>query len=249
MNPKGYRDRLFKRYVTTHAAHAHDYRWRSSVLESHFRSYLSPFLPQNKAAPILDVGCGSGEMILILQRMGYTDVRGIDLSREQIEEAVLRGAENVEVADAIGYLSERREEFSLILALDFIEHLTKDEVFPFLDAAHEALMRDGILILSTPNMASPFGARIAFGDFTHEVGFTPVSITQVLRAAGFDPVGIFPCKPVVHGLASGLRWMVWKVLNLCVKLYLIAETGLFEGEVHTQVMYAVGRKSVLPEIT
>lgn len=188
-------------------------------------------------------------MILILQRMGYTDVRGIDLSREQIEEAISRGAENVEVADAFEYLSGRDEEFSLILALDFIEHLTKEEVLPFLDAVHAALMEDGILILSTPNMASPFGARMAFGDFTHETGFTPVSIAQVLRVAGFKVEGIFPCKPTVHGLASGLRWIAWKVLNLFVKLYLMAETGLFEGEVHTQVMYAVGRKSVSSELT
>ncbi len=188
-------------------------------------------------------------MILILQRMGYTDVRGIDLSREQIEEAISMGARNVEVADAFEYLSGRREEFNLILALDFIEHLTKEEVLSFLDAAHGALVEGGILILSTPNMASPFGARMAFGDFTHEVGFTPVSIAQVLRTAGFDMVGIFPCKPVVHGLASGLRWLAWKILSVFVKLYLMAETGLFEGEVHTQVMYAVGRKSASPEVT
>lgn len=249
MDPEGYRDRLFKRYVTTHTAYAHDHRWRSSVLESHFRSYLFRFLPEDRSAPILDVGCGSGEMILILQRMGYTDVRGIDLSWEQIEEAISRGAENVEVADAVEYLSDRREEFSLILALDFIEHLNKEEVLPFLDAAHASLMNGGVLILSTPNMASPFGARMAFGDFTHEVGFTPVSIAQVLRAAGFDPVGIFPCKPVVHGLASGLRWLTWKILSMFVKLYLMAETGLFEGEVHTQVMYVVGRKSASPKLT
>jgi predicted TPR repeat methyltransferase len=212
------------------------------MLESHFSSYLSQFLPRDRSAPILDVGCGGGEMILLLQKMGYTDVRGIDLSEEQVKEAISRGAKDVEVVDAMEYLSRREGEFHLILALDVIEHLSKEEVLPFLDAVHAALVEDGTLILSTPNMASPFGARIAFGDFTHEVGFTPVSIGQVLRASGFELVGIFPCEPTIHGLASALRWLAWKILNRLIRLYLIAETGLFEGEVHTQVMYVVGRK-------
>ena len=98
------------------------------------------------------------------------------------------------------------------------------------------------MILSLPNMASPFGTKIGFGDFTHETGFTPGSISQVLRAAGFEVVGVFPKEPVPHGLKSAVRWVLWKVIKQFIKFYLLVETGSAGHGVYTQVMYAVAEK-------
>lgn len=238
-----YRHRLFDGYVTLHTVHIYDQQSALSILKPYFKAYFSTFLPGDKDTPILDIGCGGGEFLLFLQSLGYTNTFGIDLSPEQIELAKKRGLKNVEVAEVIDYLSKQKERFALITAHDVIEHFPKQEVLPFLDAIHHALAGGGTVILSLPNMASPFGAKIGYGDFTHETAFTPTSISQVLRAVGFEVVGVFPKEPVVHGVKSAVRWALWKVIKQFIKFYLLVETGSAGHGVYTQVMYAVGRKS------
>jgi len=240
-----YRKELFDRYVTTHTERLYDHERGVSVLNPYFKSYFARFLPEDKNTPILDVGCGSGEFLLFLQSLGYTNTFGIDLSPEQVELAKKRGLKNVQVAEAVDFLSKHKEKFTLITAHDVIEHFPKEQVLPFLDAIYNALVRGGTVILSLPNMASPFGARITYGDFTHEVAFTPTSISQVLRAAGFEVVGVFPKEPVVHGVKSFVRWALWKIIKQFIRFYLLVETGSVYSAghgVYTQVMYVIGRK-------
>ncbi|RKY04108.1 hypothetical protein DRP77_04725 [Candidatus Poribacteria bacterium] len=238
----GYRERLLGSYATTHSGYLENLAWRRKRLPRFYRSYFLKHLPQNRSAPILDVGCGPGDFLLFLQDLGYTDVRGIDLSEEQVEIARRRGARKVEVAEAIEYLRGHKGEFELIAALDLLEHFPKERVLNFLEAAREALKEGGKLILTVPNMSSPFGTRIGFGDFTHESAFTPSSLSQVMRAAGFEVEGIYPCEPVIYGFKSAVRWAIWKVIEKLIRLYVAAETGVLPGEVFTQVMYAVGRR-------
>jgi 2-polyprenyl-3-methyl-5-hydroxy-6-metoxy-1,4-benzoquinol methylase len=124
----------------------------------------------------LDVGCGGGEFLLFLQSLGYTNTFGIDLSPEQIELAKKQGLRDVEVAEAIEYLSKHKEKFALITAHDVIEHFPKEKMLPFLDAIYAALV-GGTVILSTVNAESPFGARHRYYDFTHEVAFIPPRVS------------------------------------------------------------------------
>lgn len=69
-----------------------------------------------------------------------------------------------------------------------------------------------------------------------------MSVSQVLRVTGFKVVGVFAKEPVVHGVKSAVRWVLWKIIKQFIKLYLTVETGSAGYGVYTQVMYAVGRK-------
>ena len=94
-----------------------------------------------------------------------------------------------------------------------------------------------------PNGESPFGARIFFGDFTHELAFTRTSITQLLKSSGFSKVVCREDTPIPHGLKSTIRWILWKLIRGILLVYLAAETGGTERDcIFTQNFLTVAVK-------
>jgi hypothetical protein len=64
----------------------------------------------------------------------------------------------------------------------------------FLSRLNDLLLYDGLLIVTTENIANPFGGRIQqYLDFTHEYNFTDRSLEYLLRSSGFEDVNI--CEP------------------------------------------------------
>lgn len=153
------------------------------------------------------------------------------------------GITDVEMADASAYLASHAGAYDLIVAMDVLEHFPKSEVLRFLDLIHGALRPGGSLLLRTPNADSPFHSWIRYADFTHEVSFTPLSIRQVLRAAGFADIDVVPLEPYVHGPASALRWLLWKIVKQMIRLYLLIEQGTAGSGVFTANLCAVARRA------
>lgn len=153
---------------------------------AHVRDFAA-WLPADKNAPILDVGCGGGAFVVACRELGYTRVRGIDISEEQIEHCRQQGIEGVECADASAYLAESREHYELVVLLDVLEHQTKERAFALLDHVNERLVPAGRVLLRVPNMSNPLNLRTRYVDATHEIGFSRESLDQVLRLTGFEP--------------------------------------------------------------
>lgn len=107
-----------------------------------------------------------------LHSEGFTNVKGIDLSAEQVRLARERGLA-VEVANAVTYLETTPETFDAILALDFVEHFSKAELLSLMPLIYSRLNPGGLLILQTPNGQGLFPNQIIYGDFTHLTIFSP----------------------------------------------------------------------------
>lgn len=238
-----YRERLYRSYLSTHmdvlrpaepAAIERDRRL--------FRALYRRFLPPVKDAVILEVGCGTGSFVAFLRGEGFSRVHGIDVGEEQVAAARRLGIDGIEQADAIPFLRAHPAAYDLIAALDVIEHFTKDEVLEFLDAVRGGLRSGGRLLLRTPNADSPYHSWIRYGDFTHEVTFTPRSIRQVLRATGFTGIEVYPLEPYAHGLPSAARRLLWLGLKQLIRLYLLVEQGTAGSGVFTANLCAVARK-------
>ena len=82
---------------------------------------------------ILDIGCGSGQFLYFLKKKGYKNARGIDLDGKQIEIAQALGLE-AEQASIFDYLDRSERRFDVIAMLDIIEHFTREELFPLMEA-------------------------------------------------------------------------------------------------------------------
>jgi SAM-dependent methyltransferase len=196
-----------------------------SLRETAFRKhYLPLLLPVEREARILDLGCGYGEFCYFLQRNGYMNTRGVDLSDEQLEVGRSLGVWNLECGDAAAVLAESRGEFDFISAIDVLEHLPKNNVLELLARIYSALRPGGRFVCQVPNLAA-FYSPLFYMDFTHETAFTAPSLKQVLQLAGFDEIRIVPMGPVAHGIKSAVRSVLWKGITACLRFVQTVEGG------------------------
>jgi 2-polyprenyl-3-methyl-5-hydroxy-6-metoxy-1,4-benzoquinol methylase len=144
------------------------------------------------------VGCGAGYFEYYLLKNGFTNVRAIDVSLEQIEVAKQKLVEHgLDYNGKVDFLVENGFEhleknsgYDLIAMIDLLEHFQKDRVIELLQLSFSALNEGGFLIVRTINADNPMFARFFYHDFTHETPFTPDSIRQCLETAGFKVLKI-----------------------------------------------------------
>ena len=238
-----YRIRIYREYASRmqDAAAVFDeagaVRWGRA-----YDTFLKGWLPE-KGAAILDVACGGGKLLHFLKSRGYTDLQGVDVSPEQVTLSK-QVTENITEVNALDYLEEKQGAYDLITGLDIVEHFQKSEVLKFLDACYSALKPGGRIILQTPNPESPWGMMVRYGDFTHEVCFSPNSLKQLLSLCGFVEIQSRETGPVIHGVASLGRYLIWKVIRVGLAICNLAETGSRGSGIYTRVFLISGRKTI-----
>lgn len=235
------RDRIYGQYVASSGEASKinslaDFESRRSTLEYVVDSYF----PSDKAAVVIDLGCGHGALVHFARQRGYVAVRGVDVSPQQVSLAAHLGIEGVIEGDLSTTLATLPEEsVDVIVAFDVIEHFTKSELIDFVDAVRRVLKKGGRWIIHAPNGASPFVGAIRYGDFTHEQTFTRSSLEQLMLASGFSRVQCYECAPRAHGFKSVIRVLAWKLARLAMQFAVTAETGELRGSILTRNLYAV----------
>jgi 2-polyprenyl-3-methyl-5-hydroxy-6-metoxy-1,4-benzoquinol methylase len=237
-----YRRDFYKRYRTTHV----ETRKPGGTPEAHARRFpkwdrlIGPHLPRDRDGVVLDCGCGEGYLVSWLQARGYRRAGGVDASPEEVAVAHRLGLP-VECAEIAPSLAARSGSVDFLIFRNVLEHLYKSEVVEMLLAAYRALRPGGAVWIQVPNAESPFGARLRYADFTHELAFTQVSISQVLRVCGFTAVHVAPVPPGFRGL----RGILWTGMEAFYKLLLTAELGRGHYVV-TQDLCAIARVDPAP---
>jgi len=191
------------------------------------------FVPSNRDARLLDLGCGSGRFLRGLRDEGYTNLEGIDHSAQQVALATHHGVDGVRQGDAREYLREGAERFDVVTANDFLEHLPRDQVVEVFREVFNSLKPGGLFLAQTPNGASPFFGRYLYGDFTHFCAFTDASIRQICTLIGFDNVRVVPVPPHVRNVKGAARRTLWELSTLPLKVAIAAESGQIRGHILT----------------
>jgi SAM-dependent methyltransferase len=202
---------------------------------------LAPVLPAAKEARILEIGPGHGEALShLIHQCGYRHVEAIDNSPEVIE--ACRSIEGVTpiLADVTTFLRARPAEYDLILLYHVLEHFSRDAVPVVVDAIRHALRSGGVAVIGVPNAAAPIiGADQQYFDFTHQTAFSPWSLEQVLRIAGFQRVEVRPVWPPRAGLARAVQRMLQRSVLAVMRAYLWIFSGVPRPVLtHSIVAYA-----------
>lgn len=205
-------------------------------------SRLQGWLPARRDAVILDVGCGPGNVLYFLEKRGYTNLTGVDLSEEQIAQARAMVRTATLVVGDMHQLLDQDDQYDLIVGLDIIEHFTRQEGFALVERFARALKPGGRLILQTPNAESPWASNYRYSDLTHETMFSPRSLKYLLSTQGFTDFEVRESGPYVHGLKSTIRWGLWQAIRGGLKLWNLAETGTVGSGCYTRVMMATAVK-------
>ena len=176
------------------------------------------FSSLSKDTKILDVGCGLGQFLYYLQKDGFKNVTGIDISKNQIHLALHMQPEidfRV-VEDACGFLEQRQEMYDVITLNDIVEHLEMEENLLLLKSIRGGLKQHGKIIIKTVNGAFPLGSSTRYADLTHKTSFHKKSLTQLLRHTGFRDI---QCYPEEIGLYNFL-FCIKKIPVLIVRFFL-----------------------------
>ncbi len=201
------------------------------------------FGPYLKSLPnesnVLDVGCGTGDLLNWLSTQPTINPVGVDLSTTQVE-AAKKALPNLEIhnADGLEFLKSRPNQFSAIFCMDVLEHIPgHDLLFEWMEAIRNALMDDGLLICRMPNGANLTASYSRYIDLTHERCFTSTSIFQLFESTGFRDYSIIPFQS--SKLTGRLR--LWVEYSLHRAVFLIAGRGV---ERHfTRNIQAIGYKA------
>jgi hypothetical protein len=110
------------------------------------------------------------------------------------------------------------------MLLHVLEHVEKPRAIAFLNAVRTALKPGGRLVIEVPNMGNPLvGLTCRYADFTHEIGFTGSSLSQLLRLADFENVNVrafrIPVSSVPRIGQFVLRGLLELALRALTRLY------------------------------
>jgi 2-polyprenyl-3-methyl-5-hydroxy-6-metoxy-1,4-benzoquinol methylase len=193
--------------------------------ERHVRAYSSwcrfkylPILREiNHDDPILELGCGPGYFLEFLTSQGFTNSHGIDISKEQIELAASRGL-SANVADVFKFLSNQQERYAAIVALDFIEHFTKQELITLFPLINKNLRKNGVFLVQTPNGQGLFPGQVIYGDLTHSTIFSEDSLSHILCFTGFKNIHFSETGPAPDNLEGKVRTVLWKIIRAIIRI-------------------------------
>jgi 2-polyprenyl-3-methyl-5-hydroxy-6-metoxy-1,4-benzoquinol methylase len=242
-------DQIADHYYNTTAKRSHSASlshyegWSKS-----FTTQFKPWLPKNKDAVCLDLACGCGEFLHLLERAGYANTSGVDLCQEELTQArpyVSGSLVHANVLDHLKSLETGSKDF--ITALNFLEHLPKDDLLVTLQECRRVLRPGGTLVAMVPNAISPFGSVTRYWDITHEWAFTPNNFHQLAALTGFDSAIDFrECGPIPHGLRSVVRYLLWRTIRCAIALWFLIEVGTIRGSVFTMDMMVRLRAPLSP---
>jgi SAM-dependent methyltransferase len=197
---------------------------------------LGPHLPADRAAPILDVGCGRGYALQDIAALGYTNLQGIDTDANQAAFARDAGLAVMHVENTEAYLAAKPATYAVILLMDVLEHLPRAAQPGFLRALSRSLRPDGRLICSVPNAGSAISGYWLHNDYTHQWSFTADSLSFLLEESGFARVrcaGVeFAPRPRYLFWVPTRRTIAWWLrcaLRLRQRATYIAELGWSRG--------------------
>ena len=161
---------------------------------------IERFRPKTGPLRILEVGCGTGSNIAMLQQFGTVD------AVEPDDRARAFAAKRTGIAIKGGYLPEVPLEdsyYDLIVLLDVLEHIPDDRAA--LIALRPKLRPGGRLLLAVPAMPGLWsGHDIAHH---HQRRYTAETLEAVVRAAGFRKVHRAAFNTLLLPAIVGVRWL------------------------------------------
>lgn len=131
-------------FVYERIKNAEENDWWYRSLRKIIFQYIKKYHPITEGR-LLDIGCGTGYLLKILER--NWDVYGVDISLRAVEMAKSKGLKKIRLA-SIENLPFGNNFFDVILVLDVIEHVQNDRLA--LSEVYRVLKPGGIAIFNTP---------------------------------------------------------------------------------------------------
>jgi len=180
------------------------------------QSHVFDILPNDKNSKILDIGCGLCKHLSQLKKIGYNNLKGVDISTEAEKACKFFDIDFELINNIEEFVSSENEKYDFIILAHVLEHIAKEKVIDTLTSIRALLKPEGKLYIVVPNAQSNTGSYWAYEDFTHYTLYTSGSLMFVLKLAGFTKLEFVD----VHSL-SGLSFVKKTLKRIFLKIYVL----------------------------
>jgi len=150
--------------------------------------FIAPLKTFGSSPMALDLGCGRGEWLELLQDQGFQAI-GVDA-----DDAMLSGCRELKLntfhSDFLEWLKGvESDSQSVVSAFHFVEHIPFERLFELVKEAHRVLKPGGLLILETQNSENLLvGASTFYIDPTHQRPIHPLQLSFIAEYTGFERI-------------------------------------------------------------
>lgn len=177
------------RYDQFYKAFEDRFRGPEDVIEARLREHLPLFqsLPLKlRKKPIVDIGCGRGELLAILKGAGLRGV-GIDMNGAMVQRAIDNGFE-AHAMDAKSYLAALKPgSLAAVTGFHIVEHIPFEALMDIFNECYRAVSHKGFVLFETPNPETlSVGAHTFYLDPSHQRPVPPQLLAFMLEYVGFN---------------------------------------------------------------
>jgi SAM-dependent methyltransferase len=149
--------------------------------------------------PLLDVGCGRGELLDLCKAAGI-EAHGFDVNERSVADLRARGISAKLAGVPECFVGIDASSIGSISALHVVEHLSVGGIFALFREAARVLRPGGLLMIETPNAeALVVSASDFWRDPTHLAPRHPAALTLIGREHGFDVEEVRAVHPFPEG--------------------------------------------------
>ncbi len=188
--------------------------YESGVIKRVFEKYV------DKESSVLDVACGLGDKMLLLQNCGYSNLLGVEINDSSIRVCKQKGLNVSSFSDFEA--DKNSDNYDVILMSHIIEHFEYRELIEFMETYLQCLKPDGLLIIVTPVLHSCF-----YDAFDHVKPYSHIGIMDIFG----DKLSTEPCKSKLklkmldlYYIRNAYQLKFYRALALGTNLYRIPRT-------------------------
>jgi O-antigen chain-terminating methyltransferase len=195
------------------------------------RKYLAYF---DKRGKILEIGCGSGELIALFQEEGYS-IHGVDVNLQAIRHC---HKQNLMAShqDALSFLKQNENTYDGIICSHLVEHIAYNDIDIFFECCYKSLTQKGILIIITPNIHHLGGSASFWNDPSHIRPFTVASLRKLLNKFKYQIIDIGYDKDTKITVKKDLLNLPIDIIRILLGFIIYGHSGFY-----TEV-FAIGEK-------
>ena len=188
--------------------------YESKIIKKVVKKYIA------EDASILDIACGLGNKMLLLQEAGYSNLLGVEINADSVIACNKKG---LKVVSFETFSKEYQEgEFDMILLSHIIEHFEYRELIEFMETYLKYLKQDGYLFIVSPIFNSTF-----YDAFDHVKPYSHIGILDIFG----DELGTEPFKSKtrlvmldLHYIRLAWQLKFYRALTLKTVLYRLPRT-------------------------